>query len=413
MWFMPEDKCSKKTLALFVNLSFGADRIVAYVLILCLMRGTYLYVFAGLVFSFLAGCNVTDPVVFYNVRGAFMSANLVGGTEGYPDSVYTFSIHHTRVTVPLEYRWTFDDGDSLVRNDSLPVQHRFRSVGSYMITVRIINIDANREVARVSRVANIRFGLPAISFVEVPAGTFVMGNNRNINQAEMPAHSVTISKPLLVSTYEIRNAEWNTIMSRAPSWNQDDSMPVENVTWYEAVDFCNRLSLRSGLTPAYFISGDTVQCFFSATGYRLPTEAEWEYFARAGTAAEFYSGNPQTLFSGCLGSDTLESTVDRIAWYCLNAETRSHRGGQKKPNSFGLYDVIGNVGEWCWDWADQNYYRNSPNEDPRGPATGLLRAVRGGDFTVGVLDSRVSSRRLSSYPTTHTYSIGLRIVRPR
>lgn len=359
------------------------------------------------------GCNTTDPEIFYNIRSASISANLLGGTEGYPDSTYTFAIRHTYVTVPRQYVWTFDDGDSLVTRDSLPVRHRFRAEGSYTIIVRIFNLEVNREVARTSLTVNIRSRVPVIPLTEVPAGAFVMGNNRNISQAESPAHPVTISRPYLVSTYEVRNMEWNMIMPRSPSWSQLDSLPVENITWFEAVDFCNRLSLRSGLVPAYFIKGDTVQCFFSASGYRLPTEAEWEYFARAGTTAEFYSGNPGSLFSVCLDSDTLEPVIDLIGWYCMNAESRSHISGQKKPNAFGLYDMIGNVGEWCWDWLDGNYYRNSPSVDPAGPARGDLRVVRGGDFTVGILDSRVSSRRLSAHPATHTYSIGLRVVRPK
>lgn len=380
---------------------FPAFRLTLYFLsLLCLWSG------------FIA-CNTTDPEIFYNVRNASLSANLLGGTEGYPDSTYTFSVRHSYVTVPRLYVWTFDDGDSLVSRDSLPVRHRFRLEGSYTVVVRIYNLDVNREVARVALTVNIRSRVPVIPLVEIPAGSFIMGNNRNISQSEMPAHPVSISRSYLVSKYEVRNMEWNMIMPRSPSWSQQDSLPVENVTWFEAVDFCNRLSLRSGLVPAYSIRGDTVQCFFSASGYRLPTEAEWEYFARAGTSTEFYSGNPNSFYSACLDSDTLERVVDEIGWYCLNSQSSSHASGQKKPNAFGLYDVIGNVGEWCWDWLDGNYYRNSTSIDPTGPSSGLLRVVRGGDFTVGVLDSRVSSRRLSAHPATHTYSIGLRIIRPK
>ncbi|MFM8177871.1 MAG: formylglycine-generating enzyme family protein [Candidatus Kapaibacterium sp.] len=360
-----------------------------------------------------AGCNTTDPEVFYNIRSAAISANMPGGTEGYPDSTYVFTLRHTYVTVPRRYVWTFDDGDSLVTRDSLPVRHRFRGEGSYTVVVRIVNLDVDREVIRTSLTVNIRSRVPVIPLTEVPAGTFIMGNNRNISQSEMPAHTVSVSRAYLVSTYEVRNMEWNMIMPRSPSWSQQDSLPVENITWFEAVDFCNRLSIRSGLVPAYSIKGDTVQCFFSASGYRLPTEAEWEYFARAGTSTEFYSGNPGTYYSACLASDTLEPLVDLIGWYCLNAESRSHAGGGKKPNGFGLHDMIGNVGEWCWDWLDGTYYRNSPSVDPAGPPRGDLRVVRGGDFTVGVLDSRVSARRLSANPSTHTYSIGLRVIRPK
>ena len=373
----------------------------------------FLFAIPALVLLTVTACNTTDPEIYYNVRFASISANLQGGTEGYPDSTYTFSVRHTYVTVPLRYVWTFDDADSVVANDSLPVRHRFRGEGMYTVVLRITNTEINREVSRVSLNVNIRSRVPLIPLVEIPGGSFVMGNNRNISQSESPAHPITISRNLLVSKFEVRNFEWNTIMPKSPAWSQQDSLPVENITWFEAVDFCNRLSIRSGLIPAYSIRGDTVQCFFSATGYRLPTEAEWEYMARAGTTAEFYSGNPGVFFSACLASDTLDPVVDSIAWYCLNAESRSHACGEKKPNAFGLYDVIGNVGEWCWDWLDGNYYRNSPALDPAGPPSGFLRVVRGGDFTVGILDSRVSSRRLSAQPSTHTYSIGLRIVRPK
>ena len=146
------------------------------------------------------------------------------------------------------------------------------------------------------------------------------------------------------------------------------NLPVEKVSWYDAVKFCNKKSERDGLTPCYSGSGSNVSCNFSANGYRLLTEAEWEYAARGGPESRGYK------YSG-------SSNPDEVAWYRDNLGIKTHQVGIKKANELGLYDMSGNVYEWCWDMYDDGYYRNSPTSNPKGPSSGKYRVLRGGSWS--------------------------------
>jgi sulfatase modifying factor 1 len=192
-------------------------------------------------------------------------------------------------------------------------------------------------------------------FVLVEAGTFQMGSFYG-EEDERPAHSVTISRSFYMSKYEATQKQWREVIGTNPSKFKGDDLPVENVTWYDVVEYCNRLSGREGLTPCYSGSGANITCDFSANGYRLPTEAEWEYAARGGTRSKGFNyagGNP----------------AGKVGWNRDNSGNGTHPVGQKTPNELGLYDMSGNVGEWCWDWY--GYYDAAPATDPGGAAGSL------------------------------------------
>ena len=167
--------------------------------------------------------------------------------------------------------------------------------------------------------------------------------------------------------------------------------PAEGVSWFDCIQFCNKLSEMEGLEPVYTVNGRDVTCNWTAKGYRLPTEAEWEYAARAGQKYIYAGGN----------------NVDEVAWYKDNSGGETHPVGQKHPNHFGLYDMSGNVWEWVWDW--RGTYSSSPTVDPQGPTSGSRRVFRGGGWRGSARHVRVSLR--SSYPASGYYNLGFRLCR--
>ncbi len=243
-------------------------------------------------------------------------------------------------------------------------------------------------------------------FAEIPAGSFRMGDQTGAGFAEeLPVHTVELTRPLMVMRTEVTQAQWMAVMGTNPSHFRSDSLPVESVRWIEAVEFCNRLSVQQKLDTCYRIIGDSVICDFNATGFRLPTEAEWEYLCRAGTATDFWTGNMTE--PSC---DPLDQVLDRAGWYCGNAAGGSQKVGGRLPNAFGLFDLHGNVFEWCWDRFDPGWYPASPATDPTGPDTGGPRVVRGGSWA-GSADFCRSARRSGNYPTDRFSDVGFRVVR--
>jgi formylglycine-generating enzyme required for sulfatase activity len=212
---------------------------------------------------------------------------------------------------------------------------------------------------------------------------------------EKPVHKVTMSS-FLMNKYEVSQREWNSVMENNPSNVKGDTLPVENVTWYEAVDFCNRLSAEEGLTPAYLVAKNSVRCNFNADGYRLPTEAEWEYAAKGGKKdymALKYSG---------------WETPDKVAWYNGNSRGRTHPVGTKASNSLGLYDMSGNVWEWCWDRFGS--YGRRMQSDPTGSAKGKTRVCRGGSWFSDAHFVQ-STIRGEFIPTNRNGYLGFRVCR--
>ncbi len=188
-------------------------------------------------------------------------------------------------------------------------------------------------------------------------------------------------------------------MGTNPSYFKGDDLPVEQVSWYDAVEYCNRLSRREGLTPVYTGSGSSIRCNFSANGWRLPTEAEWEYAAKGGNKGRGYE------YSGSY-------RIDDVAWYDSNSGGKTHIVGLKKPNDLGIYDMIGNVYEWCWDWFILTYYSRSPSSNPTGPESlvAKLRLSRGGawDFNADICNTTYRGRHKPSYRNN---AVGFRTVR--
>ncbi|RLW68596.1 MAG: hypothetical protein B6D68_03315, partial [spirochete symbiont of Stewartia floridana] len=209
-------------------------------------------------------------------------------------------------------------------------------------------------------------------------------------------HEVWVS-PFYMSRYEVTQGEWHEVMRSSPSHFSGDSLPVEQVSWYDAVKYCNELSVQNGLTPVYTINGTSVTADWSANGYRLPTEAEWEYAARGGNASEGY------IYAG-------GNNAGKVAWYLDNSGNETHPVGQKNSNELGLYDMSGNVREWCWDWYGGVYYESSPSSDPRGPASGSYRVNRGGRWGDGAGYLR-SANRYSDSPGSSNALLGFRLVR--
>jgi formylglycine-generating enzyme required for sulfatase activity len=237
-----------------------------------------------------------------------------------------------------------------------------------------------------------------MKFVAIPAGRFLMGAGENVTDAydsEKPQHPITISKPFLISKYEVTQSQWEAVMGSNP-YTLDRSNPYYNlpgmkeritrpdypatVSWNDAQEFIKKLNAKEGHAR-----------------YRLPTEAEWEYAARAGTTTAYSFGN---------NPDELE----KYAWYGGNFSTGStHPVGTKQPNLWGLYDVHGNAWEWVQDFYSDSFYTRSPSSDPPGPNTGQERVVRGGSWHI-TADSWRSTFRKPYDADYRGISIGFRLV---
>jgi formylglycine-generating enzyme len=194
----------------------------------------------------------------------------------------------------------------------------------------------------------------------IPAGAFSMGDGAG--QPDEAAHNVTV-QAFYIDKYPVTQELYETMLGVNPSKRKEPKNPVERTQWTEAVRFCNKCSEIDGLTPCYDLAA--WECNFNANGYRLPTEAEWEYACRAGSSAKY-----------CFGD--AESDLANYAWLKPHSQGKPHPVGEKQPNSWGLYDMHGNVWQWCNDWYSESYFKESPAENPHGPATGKMRVLRGG-----------------------------------
>jgi formylglycine-generating enzyme required for sulfatase activity len=214
-----------------------------------------------------------------------------------------------------------------------------------------------------------------LTMVLIPSGEFEMGDN-NGDPDERPAHKVQVSA-FYMDTHEVSQRTYETLVQQNPSKSKGPDKPVEQVDWYHAILFCNMRSLKEVLKPCY--DSKTLICDFSADGYRLPTEAEWEYACRAGMREKYSFGNDPTKLKNC-------------AWFKSNAGQVTHSVGQKAPNPWGLYDMHGNVAEWCHDFYSETYYSSNPAKDPHGPTRGDKCVLRGGSWRSSEEGCRSSAR---------------------
>jgi len=199
-----------------------------------------------------------------------------------------------------------------------------------------------------------------IEMVFLPGGTFMMGGER---QGETPAHRVKVES-FYIDKYEVTQEMYRILELPNPSHFKGEKKPVEMVAWMNAAIYCNERSIEEGLTPCY--DENTWECNYSADGYRLPTEAEWEYAARAGNSGKYFFGDPKNL--------------KNYAVFRENSSGRTSDAGTKKPNAWGICDMYGNVAEWCGDFYSDSYYSRSPELNPRGPGEGNERVIRGGSW---------------------------------
>jgi formylglycine-generating enzyme required for sulfatase activity len=193
----------------------------------------------------------------------------------------------------------------------------------------------------------------------LPAGHFLMGDP---DEVDATPHEIAVSS-FFLDKYLVTQEQFEKLMHENPSRWKGASNPVEQVRWSDAVRYCNKRSQAEGLQPCYDLK--TWRCNFEANGYRLPTEAEYEYACRAGTTTAYSSGQTP-------------ARLGDFAWFDKNAGGHPRAVGQKQPNAWGLYDMSGNLWEWCNDFYQVDYYANAPKQDPRGPEAGKTKVVRGG-----------------------------------
>jgi len=251
-------------------------------------------------------------------------------------------------------------------------------------------------------------------YVRVEPGFFAMGSTREdrnfYDGTDEVQHLVGITRAFAVSPAEVTQAEYARVVEARPSAHLNcDECPVERVTWAEAAAYCNALTARSEvpLIACYSRAGERLDD--ACTGYRLPTEAEWEYAARAGSETTFSSGPLSAV--DC----NLDANLDRVGWYCGNSATQNgretHPVRRREANAWGLFDMHGNVAEWVEDRYAANYGGfGEVTLDPTGSAAGVARVVRGGDYQSPSQDAR-SAARSNAQPGSRFDSVGFRCVR--
>ena len=257
---------------------------------------------------------------------------------------------------------------------------------------------------------------PPPELVEIPAGAFTMGSTEAEfgHEPDELAHEVTLTRPFMMQTTEVTQAQWRARMGNNPSrFAGCDDCPVEQVNWFDALAYLNQLSSLEGLERCYVLQGclgtpgvdllcqEALWRGPDCQGWRLPTEAEWEFAARAGSTTDFYNGFITDAFCA-------DRTLENIGWYCGNAREHTNPVGGKQPNAFGLFDMSGNVFEWVWDRHAR--YRPEAQTDPLGPDEGLPRVGRGGGWFSFATECR-AARRAAEEPEHRSADFGFRAAR--
>ncbi|MDY0290318.1 MAG: formylglycine-generating enzyme family protein [Sphaerochaeta sp.] len=234
----------------------------------------------------------------------------------------------------------------------------------------------------------------SIPLTYVEGGSFKMGSNDYSN--ETPVHTVVVGS-FHLGTYEVTQDIYQQVMDSNPSNTKGTSLPVDGVSWFDAVAFCNALSRQDSFEEVYTIEGESVSCDWTKSGYRLPTEAEWEYAARGGSKSGGYT------YAG-------SNTAHDVAWFGDEEDT-SHEVGEKRANELGLFDMSGNVYEYCWDWYGEDYSGVSLRTNPKGPSSGSTRVLRSGSW-YNDMTSVTLTRRNNSTASSRYNNVGFRVLIP-
>ncbi|MBT4483196.1 MAG: formylglycine-generating enzyme family protein [Candidatus Latescibacteria bacterium] len=233
--------------------------------------------------------------------------------------------------------------------------------------------------------------IAGIKIVSIPGGNFQMGSDNS--RDEKPMHTIALDGFEMSST-EITQKMYRNVMGEAPSeFIGNDNFPVEKVSWFDAVKFCNQLSVAEGIEPCYNLT--TWKCDFTSNGFRLPTEAEWEYACRAGTETDYYTGDG-------------EKSLINAGWFKKNSDSNTHPVEQREPNAWELYDMYGNVWEWCHDYYGK--YNKISSRNPEGAQSGKYHVIRGGSYRSKSSDCRTANRQFM-LPNVRQKDIGFRVVR--
>jgi formylglycine-generating enzyme required for sulfatase activity len=249
-----------------------------------------------------------------------------------------------------------------------------------LLTLSLLSCSETRGPESQDHVAATIVTKAGVEMVVIPGGPFIMGSGDK-DEIDEPPHEVVVS-PFYIDRYEVTQEEYERVLHKNPSLRKGARQPVEQIRWADAAAYCNARSRLDGLQPVYDLK--TLVCDFGANGYRLPTEAEWEYAARAGTTTRFFFGDNQ-------------AKLKLHAWFTENCMMKPRPVGTRQPNPWGLYDIYGNVWEWCHDFYQEDYYKKSPKQNPKGPETGRTRVMRGGCWHSRPNKCR-SSYRYHDYP---------------
>jgi formylglycine-generating enzyme required for sulfatase activity len=304
-----------------------------------------------------------------------------GATKGLNSHVY---LGDNKLSLSNVVSWSNTKISILVPSDAAP--------GAYELYVSFDGMESNRKSLIITETTIVYL----VETVLIKAGTFTMGTSEDDLWGN-PAHQVTLTKDFYMSKTEITQSKYQEVVSTWPDYLPDDTGPNKpaNLTkWIDIVKWCNSASKRDGLQECYTINGDEVTCDFNKNGYRLPTEAEWEYACRAGTTGDVnFTGN-----------------LEDYAWIRTNSGMKLNDVGQKLPNPWGLYDMYGNAAEWVWDWLDS--YSDTPVTDPKGPSNfeGNGKVLRGGSM-FSTVDEIKSWSRTDVNPEIQDRKIGFRVVR--
>ena len=357
---------------------------------------------AGMVLLGMRGCGSEEVVVWLHLKN--VTAEMA-----------TLQVNLTLDGKPATQQYEFTQGLGEVA-----IKLRKEQIGQGQLSVNLYGLRADRcrvltgkyetTVSEDKPLAEVDVTLIALNpmqcsevgpnLVKVPKGSFTMGSlaaESGRNPADEKDHPVTLTTDFWMAESEVTQRQYRNLMGSNPSNFKGDDLPVEQVSWLDAVAYCNALSVKEKLQPCYQINGTTVGWAdgVKCTGYRLPTEAEWEYAANPVTP-------PRTIYSG-------SDTVDGVAWHSGNAGNTTHAVKTRSANGRGLYDLSGNVWEWVWDFYQGNY-EALPATDPLGPSTGKYRLVRGGSWSAPATYARVAERGYDA-PTNGNGGLGFRFVR--